>query len=79
MVSQYLGPLFLALKQSDTMMKRKKKKQNYFFLPQTLMWLKSIKMQTDMNFILSISDHTSLSLGYGCLFVNSLHVRAAKL
>lgn len=77
MVSQYLGPLLLALKQSDTMMKRKKK--NLFFPLQTLMWLKSIKMQTDLNFILSISDHTSLSLGYGCLFVNSLHVRGAKL
>lgn len=34
-VPQYLGPLLLALKQSDTMMKRKKK--NLFFFPQTLM------------------------------------------
>lgn len=78
MVAQYLGPLLLALKQPDAMMKRRKKKI-YFFPLQTLMWLKSIKMQTDLNFILSISDHTSLSLGYGCLFVNSLHVRGAKL
>lgn len=43
------------------------------------MWLKSIKMQTGFNFILPISDHTSLSLGYDCLFVNSPHIIGGKL
>lgn len=36
MVAQYLGPLLLALKQPDAMMKRRKKKI-YFFPLQTLM------------------------------------------
>lgn len=40
MVSQYLGLLYLALKQSDTMMKRKEKKNLFLsppLPPQTLM------------------------------------------